>query len=119
MEDVLPPLFSLLSEGNSGGYEIFYEDELYDALPQDLRNRKTLEAALTKLTADGYIDVKYSRGDAFCIAVLKAYEPPSVPPTAEPNKRRTNVKAYAYTALAAFLGGALGGCVAAVIATLL
>lgn len=120
MEEILLALSSLLISSGTDGYKIFYEDELTEAFPEDLKNRETLEAALKKLVADGCIDVKYARGDVFCIAVLKEYKPPESPCEAEKflfDEPKLNInRVYIYAAVAAFLGGALGGCVTAIIA---
>ncbi|MGN0823648.1 MAG: hypothetical protein ACI4MB_01115 [Candidatus Coproplasma sp.] len=125
MEDILLSLSSLLYSCGTDGYKIFYEDELTEVFPEDLRNRETLEAALKKLVADGCVDVKYVRGEVFCIAVLKKYEPPEEIESQdaeederdEYNEPKPNAnKVYICAAVAAFLGGMLGGCVTAIIA---
>ena len=125
MDDILLSLSSLLYSYGTDGYKIFYEDELTEVFPEDLRNRDTLEAALKKLVADGCADVKYVRGEVFCIAALKKYEPPEEieSQNAVENERdeldepKLNAnRVYIYAAVAAFLGGMLGGCVTAIIA---
>lgn len=120
MDDILLALSALLSEAGTDGYKIYYEDELTEVFPEDLKNRETLEAALKKLVAEGCIDVKYARGEVFCIAVIKPYMPPN---EVESDcvedlqvKSELNVnRVYIYSAVAAFLGGMLGGCVTAII----
>lgn len=125
MDEILLSLSSLLYSCGTDGYKIFYENELTEVFPEDLRNRETLEAALKKLVAEGCVDVKYVRGEVFCIAVLKEYEPPkeiesqdaeeNEPCELHETKLNAN-KVYIFAAVAAFLGGALGGCVTAIIA---
>lgn len=122
MDDILLALSSLLISSGTDGYKIFYEDELTEVFPEDLRNRETLEAALKKLVADGCVDVKYVRGEVFCIAVLKEYKP-SEEVECDDCKEAKQVKyelsanrVYIYAAVAAFLGGMLGGCATAIIA---
>lgn len=106
MEDILPPLFYLISQEGFDGYKIFYGEELLQSLPQEARNAKTLEGALQLLVDGGYIDVKYAKGDAFCIAALKEYCPP------EKKKRKLNVNPnFAFLTLASFCGSALGSCI--------
>lgn len=120
MDDILLALSALLSGAGTDGYKIYYEDELTEVFPDDLKNRETLEAALKKLVAEGCIDVKYARGEVFCIAVIKPYMPPN---EVESDcvedlqvKSELNVnRVYIYSAVAAFLGGMLGGCVTAII----
>ena len=129
MEEICTTLSAQLCEAGTGGYKIYYEEELLDALPEDMRNRETLEAALKNLTSGGYIDVKYARGTAFCICSFKKYEPAI---KAEPEEKEGTAetfeatpvpaipkKFYLLSALCAFAGGAVGGCVAAVLGTVL
>lgn len=101
MEDILPPLFYSISQEGFDGYKIFYGVELLQSLPQEARNAKTLEGALQLLVDGGYIDVKYARGDAFCIAALKEYHTPRKP------KQKQNAN-LAIIAIAAFCGSLLG-----------
>ena len=127
MEEICFSLANTLCSSGMGGYKIFYEEELLEALPEDMRNRETLEAALKNLTGGGYIDVKYARGSAFCIACNRKYElAPKIEKTvdaeaAAPAEAVVNIpkKIYAVLALSAFAGGALSGCLAAVLGAVL
>lgn len=122
MEDILLALSSLLFKAGTGGYKIFFEDEMLEAFPEDLRTREALEAALKKLAQDGCVDVKYVRGDAFCIAALKEYLPPEEGKTEESENATPShdcKKVYIISALSAFLGAAVGGCVTAIIAAVI
>ncbi len=126
MEEICTKLSALLCDAGMGGYKIFYEEELAECLPDNMRNRETLEAALKNLNGGGYIDVKYARGSTFCIACLKKYEAlkvqtePEVLPSVKENATRAFPKtAYLLLSLFAFLGGAAGGCVAAVLQAVL
>ena len=129
MEEICTNLSAQLCDAGTGGYKIYYEEELLDALPEDMRNRETLEAALKNLTGGGYIDVKYARGSTFCICSYKRYEPvvkeqpAPVEATAEIVSENTAPsipkRFYAISALCAFAGGTLGGCVAAVLGAVL
>ena len=59
----------------AGRYVIIDEEELYDAFPEgSTRSFDELKKTLTYLLKQGYIDVKYSRGEIYCIAPLKRYE---------------------------------------------
>ncbi len=129
MEDICTKLSAILCDAGMGGYKIFYEEELAECLPDSMRNRETLEAALKNLHGGGYIDVKYARGNTFCIACIKKYEAPTPAPTTE-NKPEISAAAttvrpkfpkatYFILSLFAFLGGAAGGCVAAVLGAVL
>lgn len=129
MEEICTTLSAQLCEAGTGGYKIYYEEELLEALPEDMRNRETLEAALKNLTGGGYIDVKYARGTAFCICSFKKYEPVI---KEEPQDSKSTAEAietipapafpkrfYLLSALCAFVGGAAGGCVAVVLGAVL
>lgn len=119
MDEICSALFSKLCEGGTGTYRIFYEDELLDELDGEVRNRETLEAALKRLLNEGCIDVKYARGDAFCIAAVKEFSPP--PPPVEKKEEeplpviirespvQSSVKNYFWVMLSAFCGSLLGG----------
>ena len=126
MEEICTKLSALLCDAGMGGYKIFYEEELAECLPDNMRNRETLEAALKNLNGGGYIDVKYARGNTFCIACLKKYEAPK--PKTEPEilpaesaviRPALSKTAYVLLSLFAFLGGAAGGCVAVVLGAVL
>lgn len=116
-------LSSFLNKTGTGGYKIIFEDEMLEAFPEDYRTRETLEAALKKLSQDGCVDVKYVRGDAFCLAFLKDYLPPCGDERAEADDCEVCDRPYSYsrkmlcliTAVSAFLGAAAGAVVAAVI----
>lgn len=119
MDEICSALFSKLCEGGTGTYRIFYEDELLDELDGEVRNRETLEAALKRLLNEGCIDVKYARGDAFCIAAVKEFSP--TPPPVEKKEEeplpviirespvQSPVKNYFWVMLSAFCGSLLGG----------
>lgn len=126
MEEICTNLSSALCEAGTGGYKIFYEEELLDCLPENMRNRETLEAALKNLSGGGYIDVKYARGNTFCLACLKKYEVQKVepaPPTPCETDKKPNIavgiKTYVTLCLCAFFGSAAGGALAAVIAAVI
>lgn len=119
MEEICTKLSATLCDAGLGGYKIFYEEELAECLPENMRNRETLEAALKNLSENGCIEVKYARGNAFCIACIKKYVAPKKEETAEViTYEREDVnpvlskKFYVALSLCAFFGSAAGGCVA-------
>lgn len=126
MDEICAALSALL-EGGGSSYKIYYEEDLLDALPDDVRNRDTLEAALKNLYGGGYIDVKYARGSAFCVAFLKKFFPaPAEPATETENTQSAEAPVaapahinkaalYLTVALSAFFGGILGGLISALI----
>lgn len=117
MEEICKALSEKLKEGGEGVFAVFYEDELLDVLPEDERNRETLEAALKKLNNGGYIDVKYAKGSAFCLSFLRPYEAAkpakASPDESSPSPARATfavpAKIYVCLALCSFLGALAGG----------
>ena len=117
MEEICNALSAKLSEAGTGVYAVFYEDELLDALPENSRNRDTLEAAMNKLNNGGYIDVRYARGSAFCLSFLKPFvwsKPEEKveekqPVAAEKISAVVSKRAYIAVALCSFFGGLIGG----------
>ena len=64
----------------AGRYLVIDEDELLEAFPDEAEKTfDELKRVLTTLCKGGFIDVKYSRGELYCIAPLKTYteEPPA------------------------------------------
>jgi hypothetical protein len=103
------------------GYTILYEDELLDAIADETqKNREVLQAALKVLQSGGYIDVKYARGETFCIAALKKYEPQPALPKTESVVATTPVsrKVIWLTFLGGVIGGAVGGIAGSLLAAL-
>lgn len=123
MDEICVELSAKLTETAANGYVVFFEEELLEVIPENTRNRETLEAALKLLSSGGYIDVKYARGSAFCIASLKAYTLPDMPEQTETlqftDDCKTQVRlpffVYLIVTLCAFLGGLAGTLIGAVI----
>ena len=126
MDEIYSALCEKFAEADIGRYTVFYEDELLEVFPENERTRDALEAALTRLTNEGCIDVRYARGPAFCLAYLKPFTPPQdesdsaeeVTIKAEEARiadRKLTLKVFA----AAFFGGALGGGIFALIGGLI
>ena len=126
MDEIYSALCEKFAEADIGRYTVFYEDELLEVFPENERTRDALEAALTRLTNEGCIDVRYARGPAFCLAYLKPFTPPQdesdsaeeVTIKAEGARiadRKLTLKVFA----AAFFGGALGGGIFALIGGLI
>lgn len=98
---VLDKICSLASPGR---YVVFSEDELEEALPEDGGD---LKKSLKALSTAGYIDIKYSSGNLFCIAPIKKYvEPEPDEDTADGEKPEKQRGASPF--FPAFFGGALG-----------
>ncbi len=106
-----------------GGYAIIDGAEFADALPEgERRAAGEIEGALKALQKQGYIDIKYARGDMYCVAALKAALPDeqkedekthsgaACPTVVEVKQKFSKIAAAAYAA-AAFLGGAAGSAI--------
>lgn len=110
---VLDRIFALSPVGR---YVIIAEDEFLETFPED--SEKTydeLNRALYTLAEGGYIDLKYSRGDMYCVAPLKKFiEKPEPVASEEPKKKRLD-----FIFFSAFAGGALGSLIVSVIFAIL
>ena len=96
----------------AGRYVIVDEEELFDAFPDGAeRGFDQLKIALATLIKQGYIDVKYSRGETYCIAPLKRYEE-SVFEEPEEEVRRFKLDPVL---ISAFAGSALGSLIISLI----
>ena len=112
---VLDRIFDL---SPAGRYVIIAEDEFYEAFPDG--SQKTydeLERVLSSLRGGGYIDLKYSRGDMYCVAPLKKYVEEEIELTEE--EPETKERKPDFTFLSAFAGSALGSLIVALIFALI
>ena len=106
-----------------GRFVVFSEDELFDAFPDgEERRDATLKGALKSLKEDGFIDLKYSSGNLYCIAPLKNFEPLPVveenePKTEEKVPKVRHIRGAIF--ISAFLGGALGSLIISLIFALI
>lgn len=90
----------------TGRYVIIDGDELFDAFPEGSeKSFNELKRTLSQLCKEGYIDVKYSRGETYCVAPLKAYEEEITVEEYPEENRRFRVDPVF---VSAFAGGALG-----------
>ena len=109
----------------AGRYLVIDEDELLEAFPDEAEKTfDELKRVLTTLCKGGFIDVKYSSGNMYCIAPLKKYVEPTVIiddgkqcATKEFTDRKNDKKNLAF--LAAFAGGALGSMIVCLIFSLI
>lgn len=102
-----------------GRFVVFSEDELYDAFPDgEDKSEPVLKGVLKDLKEDGFIDLKYSSGNLYCIAPLKNYEPlpepeEEVPEIEEKVPKPWHIRGAIF--FSAFLGGALGSLIISLI----
>lgn len=117
-----------------GTFCIVDTDDLFDLDPTDYKGLEQVKKSVSALQRDGFIEVKFSHGETFCVALLKPLPPKEEPkaaalaePKAEPVKPLpTPKKANSVFAkltpylptLAAFVGGFLGALVAGFLCTL-
>lgn len=128
MDDVKRALFYKISEScKNGGFAIIDSTEFADAIPEgERRAAGEIDGALKELQKLGYIDIRYARGDMYCVAALKSELPeenceeklPDRSPTVIDVKEKINKFAVALYAAAAFLGGAAGSAVICAIAVI-
>ena len=128
MDDVKRALFYKISEScKNGGFAIIDGTEFADAIPEgERRAAGEIDGALKELQKLGYIDIRYARGDMYCVAALKSELPeenceeklPDRSPTVIDVKEKINKFAVALYAAAAFLGGAAGSAIICAIAVI-
>ena len=121
MDAVKRALFYKISEScKNGGFAIIDSTEFADAIPEgERRAAGEIDGALKELQKLGYIDIRYARGDMYCVAALKSELPeenceeklPDRSPTVIEVKEKINKFAVALYAAAAFLGGAAGSAI--------
>lgn len=94
-----------------GRYVILSEEEFFECFPDDAEKTDgELKRALKKMISDGYVDLKYSSGNMFCVAPLRPYAPEeSAPPAPQPAPESARAKRQSLSLfLAAFTGGMAG-----------
>ena len=97
----------------AGRYVIVDEDELYDSFPDGAeRSFDELKRILTALIKQGYIDVRYSRGETYCIAPLKKYEEEEIVYEPHEEVRRSR---FDPVLISAFAGSCLGSLIISLI----
>ena len=110
---VLEKICSLASPGR---YVVFSEDELEEALPE---NGGDLIKSLKALSNAGYIDIKYSSGNLFCIAPIKKYVEPEPEVEAADEYEKPKKERGVSPFFPAFFGGALGSLIVTLVFAIL
>ena len=128
MDAVKRALFYKISEScKNGGFAIIDSTEFADAIPEgERRAAGEIDGSLKELQKLGYIDIRYARGDMYCVAALKSELPeenceeklPDRSPTVIEVKEKINKFAVALYAAAAFFGGAAGSAIICAIAVI-
>lgn len=102
----------------AGRYLVIDEDELLEAFPENAeRSFDELKRVLTALCREGFIDVKYSRGELYCIAPLKEYREEIAPPPPDTKEVFEEPKRFKIdpVLLSAFAGSVLGSLIVSLI----
>lgn len=99
-----------------GRYVIISEEEFFECFPEDAQKSESeLRKALRSLSGSGYIDMKYSSGDLYCVAQLKKYlpepTPEPIPVPVKSKKKKIAAKICLSPFWAAFLGGVTGSLI--------
>ena len=103
----------------AGRYVIIAEDEFFEAFPEGCEaTYEELNRVLSTLKKGGYIDMKYSRGDMYCVAPLKEYVEEQPVPASPAPAYEQRVKRLDFIFVSAFAGSALGSILTAVILAL-
>lgn len=114
----------ILSLAPLNRYIVLSEVEILDCFPENSeRSVAELRRVLKELTENGYIDLKYSGGDMYCVAALKEIDEPQNTKECDvaeeiwspQPKYKGYTRQYLINFFAAFFGGALGGTLAALI----
>jgi hypothetical protein len=104
--DVLNRIYKASPEGR---YVIISEDDFYDIFDGSDSVSDDLEKALSTLKTNGYIDVKYARGDMYCVAPKKEYSEGKTEKNETTKVKPDKIFIYA------FLGGGLGSMLVSLI----
>lgn len=104
---------------DAGKQVIVSLNELSDGLPPPF-SRADLKSAIENLRDGGYIDVKYSSGDTYCLAVKTPPENDHKTQNHASEKRTNlNLSLFFVSALGALFGSATGSAIVAVISAVL
>lgn len=117
MDEICSAILTKLCDlGEVGNFLILEEEELFEIFPEGAeKSRTVLDEALKRLKASGFIEIRYSRGNLFCLAPLKKFEKfePLPEIKIEPNLKKSYVLfagcSFTFSFLGAFLGGLIAG----------
>ncbi len=106
---VLNKLYSL---GKQGQFLIVEIDELYDSFPDGMeKNRINLDSALTHLKQNGFIDIRYNKGNSLCLCTTAKQEEQYL-------EKKEQPKINWMPLYLSFAGAFLGGVFAVIIAVI-
>lgn len=111
--EVLDRIFTLSPMGR---YVIIDGDEFFETFPEGSeKNYCELNRVLNTLKSGGYIDIKYSKGDLYCVAPIKKYVENQIIDNTVIVNEDEKVKKINFIFLSAFIGGALGSLIVSLI----
>lgn len=119
-------LDKICSLSSLGRYTVISEEEFLESFPEGTeKDGAELKKALKILIAGGYVDLKYSDGELYCVSPLKKYEAPAEPEPLPPAEAPPETIAPAGPVnaaakliavfFAAFAGGAAGSLIISLI----
>ena len=123
MDDVCRAIFEKVKSACAGGAAVFDYGELAGAVEGEELSAEKVDDAVKKLCGGGFIDIKYARGNLYCLAPIRepekeaAAEEPS--PTVVEVKQKFSFKCAVLYCAAALVGGAAGSAIACAIAAVL
>lgn len=122
MDEVCRAIFDKVKSACTDGAAVFDYGELAGAVEGEELTPEKVDGAVKRLCGDGYIDIKYARGNLYCLAPIREPEDekedePS--PTVVEVKQKFSFKCALLYCAAALVGGAAGSAIASAIAAVL
>ena len=112
-------LLNKIKECSGGGYAVLSLEELSECAPADEPvSFDDISQAITELAEQKYIDIKYSRGNMYCVTALKDYvldEGEIIPEVVSAEREVDSGKLYAICAALSFAGAFLGSFIVCII----
>ena len=119
MNTICLNLLNKIKKSGRGGYAILSLEELSECVPADEPvSFDDISQAIATLEEQKYIDIKYSRGDMYCVAALKDCpldDGGVIPEVVKAANEVNDGRLYAICAALAFAGGFLGSFIVCII----
>lgn len=112
-------ILNKIKDCGGGGYTVLNLEELSECIPEDEPvSFDDISQAVAELAEQKYIDIKYSRGDMYCVAAIKDYaveESEIIPEVVKSAGEVENGRLYAICAALSFAGAFLGSFIVCII----
>ncbi len=112
-------ILNKIKDCSSGGYVVLSLDELSECIPADEPvSLDDVSQAVEELAEQKYVDIKYSRGDLYCVAAVKDYkidEGEIIPDVVQAANEVNDGKLYAICGALSFVGAFLGSFIVCII----